>query len=86
MAISEEALELYGTIVSANVDSLASITNSLMDSYQRDTRRMASAFVSLYEAIADIPPMVRSVYLDDLLDAFEVSYSSAHRFMGEDPT
>lgn len=84
--ISPEALELFGAIVTHNVDEARRISDILIAHHERDAHAMAKRFIDLYEAIERIPPMIRSSYLDELLEANHYAIDSAYRLLEEPPS
>lgn len=87
VTMSPEALDLFGQIVSANVDEAARISNLLIDMHKREATRFAKAYLDLYESIERIPDTIRSVYLNDLLDRSYMVAEAAHRLIeGDHPS
>lgn len=85
VTVAGGALDLLASIVSSNVDQLASVTDSLITYEQRQKRYYAQALIDLVEGIAAIPPMMRTAYLDDLLEDALVATNAAWRDLQGDP-
>lgn len=84
--MSEEGLELFGRIVSQNVDDLAAVNAHLYAMQEREAKKFAKAYLDFYEAIERIPDTIRSVHLNQLLDRGYVTADAAYRLLEEHPS
>lgn len=85
-SLEGEALELFGAIVSDNVNSLAAVNAHLYALKDREARGFAKAFIDMYEAIERIPDTIRSSYLDGVLQAGYYTCDAAYRLLEEPPS
>jgi hypothetical protein len=69
--MSGAGVKLFAAIVERNVADAAFTTNALLDGLTRDRRAVAEAFADLYDSIAAIPDMIRTVAMDGMLHRYE---------------
>jgi hypothetical protein len=67
MTTPDEDIEFLGAVPTASALALAGTTDALIGNYQAQLTDLAEQFNALYDALAKIPPMIRSAYVDNLL-------------------
>jgi hypothetical protein len=78
--------QLIATLMGANYDQMAGTMNSLLRIAEKDRRVMAQNFAALYDALAAIPPMIRSVYIEERLVQFDFARSTARSILDKPET
>lgn len=80
-----EVQALIFQLMEASANERAWIHEQLQVSYERDRKRMSEYFAAFYDAIMEIPPMIRSAHLDDLLYEWASARSLATLWGAEPP-
>lgn len=62
-----QTVQLITALMGANYDQMTGTMNSLLRNAQAQLRAMAADYAVLYDALERIPPMTRSVYIEEWL-------------------